>query len=253
MLRLSRWAQAHYWPARFLLIGLHVLLVMLAIRLGLALDLAGVSVPAMWPKTAAVIVAIGFAIYPFGASRIRTTFRRRKLAEGLVLTGSVVAIALLASRMVSDPLTIEASIDPEPVAQFTALAHPDAIQPGEVAAPQALKGKELRTWRRGLRAKVKTYLRTQQRKIDGVGASFLILAIVLLASFVELMVLALACSISCGGAEGLAVVVGLLGTAGVILLVVVGIGAVVRALRRSQDPENPNYERKRSPRKKILE
>jgi hypothetical protein len=254
MLRLSHWAQANYWTARLLLVGLHVLLVMVAIRMGLALDLAGVSIPASAPLFTLAIPLMGWAAYRQLALPSRGTWRQRKWVEGLILTGCVLTIALLAARLVDGPESAAPGGGITPAAQFTALVHPDQAQSDEVLAPQELTGQAKRTWRRALRAKAKTYLRTQQRRIDGVGAFFLILLTVLVASFLELLVLALACSISCGGgSEVLVLLVVVLGTAGVILLGILGISAIVRAIQRSKDPDNPQIRRKRSPRKKILE
>lgn len=250
MLRLTLWAQARPTKARFLLIILHILLVMVAIRLGLALDLAGVSISVIGPLLAAAVILLGFMAYPYGKPIARATWRRRKTAEATILTGAVVAIALLAVQLVSAPIAAIPTTTTAPSAHFTSLTHPDATLD---AATVERKGRDKRLWRRAMRAKVKDYLRGQQRKIDNWGAAALITLSVLLAVFLEMLILALACSISCNGAEGLAVVVGVLGTAGVIILAVVGIGAILRAKRRSENPDDPEFKRKRSPRTKVLE
>ena len=252
MLRLTHWAQAQPGKAQLLLVILHVLLVMVAIRLGLGLDLAGIELPDYAPVVAAVVVGVGFLAYPYGAPAKRATWRRRKWAEATILTGSVGAIALWSALIVSAPVPGAATPSaPSPKAQFTSLTHPDAA-PGEKPTAKQQR-RDQRTWRRALRAKAKQYLRKQQRKIDKWGAAVLIFFTVALAAFLELLVLALACSISCNGAEGLAVVVGGLGTAGVVFLAVVAIGAILRAKYRSENPDDPAIRRRRSPRKKILE
>ena len=249
MLRLTHWAQARPNQARLLLVCLHILLVMVAIRMGLALDLAGVAVPAYAPVAAAVITAVGFLVYPYGQPVARVTWLRRKIAEGTILTGSIAAIAMVSALVVATPLAVTTtSPGPASGGQFTSLVHPERTLSEPLAKSQR---RDQRLWRRALRAKVKQYLRTEQRKIDKWGAAVLIFFTVLLAAFLELVVLALACSISCNGAEGLAVVVGVLGTAGVVLLAVVAVGAILRAKNRSENPDNPSY--RRSPRTKVLE
>jgi hypothetical protein len=252
MLRLTRWAQAQPRKARLLLILLHGLLVMVSIRLGLGLDLAGIAVPAFAPVVAAVVVAVGFLVYPYAKPANRATWRRRKAAESTILTGSVVAIALCSALVVATPIPELAPAKASGAAAvFTSLTHPDATLDDKTTAKQQRRDRRL--WRQALRAKAKDYLRKQQRKIDKWGAGVLIFVTVVLAAFLELLVLGLACSISCNGAEGLAVVVGLLGTAGVVLLAVLAIGAILRARRRSENPDGPVIRRRRTPRKKVLE
>lgn len=255
MYRLTYWARAHVPTARLLLIGLHVLLLMVAIGMGLALDLAGVRIPVGWPEGAAVLIAIGFLTYPYGCAVARRTFRRRKLSEGLVLTGTVLSIALLSAQLVAEPAPFRSTpAAPAPTARFTTLLDPAAAEIAPAPAEQQLRGKEKRTWRRGLRAKAKSYLRTQRKRLDGWGAGLLIVLTILLASALEGLVLLLSCSIACNGAGGIALFVGLFGTAGVVYLGFLAIRAILRELNRSQDPNAPEVIRyRRTPRKKVLE
>ena len=255
MYRLTYWARAHVPTARLLLIGLHVLLVPVSIRLGLALDLAGVRIPAGWPEGAAVLIVIGFLAYPSGRAAVRRTFRRRKLSEGLVLTGTVLSIALLSAQLVAEPAPVRSTpAAPAPTARFTTLLDPAAAEFAPAPAEQQLRGKEKRTWRRGLRAKAKSYLRTQQKRLDGWGAGLLIILTLVVASALEMLVLALSCSMACNGAAGAAILVALLGTAGVVCLGFLAVMAIVRELDRSKNPDAPEViRRRRTPRKKVLE
>lgn len=242
MKTLSRWARSHPRLARCIIVSGHVLLVCLALFVGYSLQEMGISLPAygLFILTGLFIALIAF--YP-------TRTQRKKAGElwgyiwqktgdvGILLIGFLMVAWVFASpgitNSVHTPLFGAITLSKEkekPTAE-------EILASLEYRDKKSLTRQEKRILRKEFKHQLSVYTKASLRGDPETRdrAALVILAI-LGAVGLTILLGALVCSISCGGAEGLAVIVGLLGLVAIIILTFAVMRAIRKGARKRREP-----------------
>jgi len=226
LLKFSNWAKRNLWTARILIVSSHVLLTIFAILLGLILTNLGISIPGYIFLTACLIFSIGLIIYPLKAEKgfkyNKTQFYQRQKLADLMLAGATFIMVLqlgnsyFSSEM--NPVQRDWSITAE--ASYVKIISPEKVAP-TVEHHSEKKVKNSSISRKEKRSSLRSSVEKMQSQINkhseggkaGLGILLIIGSLGLL-----FLVVVLACNLSCSGAEGAAVMVGILGGAAIIFL-----------------------------------
>jgi hypothetical protein len=232
MKQLSLWGFRHKWTARVLIVLSYLLLNCLALAVGDILFSYGIEASGFIVyATAAVYLAV-FLLYPFYRHRkeYKNYYRFQKTCDAILIATSFLLVTSAANlrHTTNSPFHFPAAqavvpIDIQP-AKATAVAEKSKVK----SLVKSFKGKLSSALQ-----KIKAYY--QSRSLGG-QIALIFLAVVLAAALLYL-VLALSCSIACAGSDGAAILVALLGSAGVIFLFVRALRGIRRMRRREQDGE----------------
>ena len=231
MKKISKWARTHKWSARILIIVLILLLNVIGIYTGLLLKNLGILIPVAALLFFAIAYGIGFILYPqlSAANRKRFTNRHyiRQKSCDFLLAASTFCMFIYLGNHTDRVFQYDGLISS---AMATNTIHPkdsSGITWQSISAFSAsLKDEngKLLKWKERkqlLKEQVKA-IKKSGTKSDG-GKALLIILSVLVAMGLIYGILALACSLSCGGSDILAVIVALGGTALIVWLLFVVI------------------------------
>ena len=230
---LSRWAAAHPWTARSLIVLIHLILIFGGLATGVWLFFEDVPVVPLVFRGAAVLTLLLFATYPVR----RTRYWHRKSYDGAFL----VLLFVMVTGWYHAELTALEHRLAEPAARVELIVHQDRGITESIASKgffQKLKSKR-QNLRRSIVAQKQTY-RTNRPPSNGgsiVGGVLMILLGILILSYAGL---ALLCAISCGGVSAGGVALMIMGFGGGIALVVGGVRILSAAQERRR--ERPSYE-----------
>jgi len=220
MRSISLWAFHHKWQARLLLVCIHVLLIAIAWLTGEALYSMHYSVPASLIYLLVLAYFIGCCCYPSRKQRRRykNFYRTQKLCDALVATTSFLLIAAASNHQYVFHSPFHSN----------AAASVQLTNNTNIEKPVKPTGKKISFFKK-LKLKLATAilkLRMHFQKASTGEKVALIILAVLLAGLLLFGVFALSCSLSCSGSDALAVLVGILGTALVIFLLVKAIKSI---------------------------
>lgn len=228
MRNISLWARDNKWPARFIIVISHLLLIFLAFVLGTQLIELNILIPSYfgWIAIAGWLLAAFF--YPVKKS----SFSKRKFFDLLIPMFGFLIFCTVANQ--GRPLLLNHFAESNASIVATEPTLDQLIAKINKEGKKSLTPKEKRLLRKQLRTNIGLYVTAKFQGDDDAAArtGFIILTIIGALGLLFL-VSALACNISCGGAEGLAVLVGLLGFIGVIWLTIV----VIRSIKRKYPKE----------------
>jgi uncharacterized membrane-anchored protein len=243
MKKISLWAKIHPWPARFIIIGIHAILIITAFKTGTLFGELNVSVPAAAFFIFMVVFLTAVFSYPSKSQKNRVSaesfYFRQKSCDFILAASSFCMIVYFGNH--------EKNIFQSNAEIQAAVSHPVSL-PGDssvrayksIAAFNAsLKdenGKSL-SWKEKkklLKQQVKEIKKAKD--ISPGGKVLLILLSVIVALGLLYLLAALSCSIACGGADTLAIIVFLLGTAAIIFFLVRIISRIIgkRAKRKKE-------------------
>lgn len=206
MQTLSRWANTHLWQARILIVGIHVLITILAIRLGLRLFLNDFHFSALARFFFIGIFLTAWIAYPLYQQR--SNYARQKCTDFLLALGTFLMLTYVGNQL---PYTLSLATSPtEAHATFSALKE-------KQEAKTALSFKNVR---KSIKSYFKNRIASLQKE-RAEGNETLRITLIILGALGLLVLLAgLACSISCNGAEGVAIATFIVGLAGVVWLTI---------------------------------
>lgn len=218
MYHLSRWANAHLWQARLLIIGIHVVMTVLALRLGLRLFVNGFQFSDAIQLLFVGIFLLGWAVYPI--SRQQSSYARRKFSDLLLAFSTFLMLTALGNQI---PTFLEIGTPAkEARAAFIVLKE-------KPEAKAAFSLKEVRKY-------AKNYFKSRLEKLKkekAEGNQTLLIILTIIGALGLLYLLAgLACSISCNGAEGVAIAVFIAGLAGIVWLTILLIRKITGRRRK---------------------
>ena len=218
MYHLSRWANAHLWQARLLIIGIHVVMTVLALRLGLRLFVNGFQFSDAIQLLFVGIFLLGWAVYPI--SRQQSSYARRKFSDLLLAFSTFLMLTALGNQI---PIFLEIGTPAkEARAAFIVLKE-------KPEAKAAFSLKEVRKY-------AKNYFKSRLEKLKkekAEGNQTLLIILTIIGALGLLYLLAgLACSISCNGAEGVAIAVFIAGLAGIVWLTILLIRKITGRRRK---------------------
>ncbi|MBL7751472.1 MAG: hypothetical protein JNN29_08805 [Chitinophagaceae bacterium] len=242
MKTLSRWAFTHPRVARCIIVAGHVLLVCLALFVGYSLQEMGITLPAYGLYILIGLFVTLIVLYPSRSQRKKAGehwgYIWQKSGDvGILLIGFLmvtwVSAAPNASNSFHTPLFGAITLSPvkeKPTAE-------EILASLQYRDKKSLTRQEKRILRKEFKHQLSVYTKaTLQGDPETRNRAGLVILAIIGAVGLTLLLGALVCSISCGGAEGLAVIVGLLGLAAIILLTFAVMRAIRKGARRRREP-----------------
>jgi hypothetical protein len=239
MRKIAAWGRANPWTARITLIVSRIILFWLAVYLGSVMIEEGYSISQSFLYLLAAVAIYCGITYPAKTTRKTDPFffRRQKIRDLLI---SVTCFGMIMG-LVQDPSALMSPITGANAATHSSISKgKEKPRADEILA--SLKHRDKKTLtrqeKRILRQEFKKQLKIfaistirgdQPAKAD---AGLKILAIVAAIGLL-LLVGAIACELSCNGSDAAAIIVGVLGTAAVII----GLVAVLKAINRKQQKQ----------------
>ena len=247
--QLSFWAKKHKWASRFIIVFAFVIMNVLGIMTGVLFESLNVTFSSLILVSTILVFLLVFFKYPSKEER-RTAIEKdrsyilQKSCDMLLIVCTFVMFVFFGNQQTSpvNYFVLNASA-------ANTFTHPKDTTKGYKSVDEFKKmmtdenGKTLKWKERKklLKQQIKA-IKKDKTMSDG-GKVGLIILCVLLALILAYGVAALACSLSCSGAEGAAVVVAILGLAGVVLLTIFLIRGIVRKSKRDKTKEiNPDAE-----------
>jgi membrane protein implicated in regulation of membrane protease activity len=239
---LSFWAKKHKWASRFIIVFSFIMMNVLGIITGYLFNSLNVAFSSFVLFSTILVFLLAWFKYP---SKKKTTnafekdrsYIMQKTCD-LVLIGSTFIMFVFFGNSQSSPinyfvLTSSAntfSVPKDSTKTYKSLDEFKKMMSDKNGNP--LKWKERKKL---LKNQIKAIKKADDMS-DG-GKVALIILCVLLALVLAYGVAALSCSLSCSGAEGAAVVVAILGAAGIIFLTIALIRAILKKSKKSKSKE----------------
>lgn len=243
MRRLSTWAKLNPWKARFIIIAGHFLLGGIAYFLSMQLVDAGRELSSLFLCCCIGVFIITAAVYTIikkkekNAENKQYFFIRRKTGDLL--------IGICTFCMACWVFTNFHQYLPQfyPASQATSVG-PSAEKPTaeeilnslQYRDKKSLTRTEKRILKKEFRKQLKIYAKAKitGNKLEANKALLIILAVIAACGLISLLA-GLACTISCNGSETLAFILFVVGTAGIIWLLVITINAIHRKKKKKED------------------
>lgn len=234
--QLSFWAREHKWSSRFIIVFSFIIMNMLGIITGLLFSDLNVIFSAWFILLSMFVFGITWLKYP--AKRQNNTYAFRKTCDVVLISSTFLMFMYFGNRQVmpisssvfSASAVTSSSLPKDSTKTYKSLEEFKKSLQDENGKP--LKFKERKKL---LKQQIKA-IKKDKTMSDG-GKVGLIILCVLLALILAYGVAALSCSLSCSGSEGAAVVVAVLGLAGIALLTFFLIRSIVRKSRKEKEKE----------------
>lgn len=241
--QLSFWAKKHKWPSRFIIVSSFIIMNILGIVTGYLFNSLNVTFSSLVLLLTILVFLIAWLKYP---SRKKTTnaiekdrsYIMQKTCD-MVLIGTTFMMFVYFGHRQTSPInyfvpTSSAantfSLPKDSSKTYKSLEEFKKMLSDENGKPLKLKERK-----KLLKNQIKAIKNADDLSTGGKIA--LITLCILLALVLAYGVAALACSLSCSGAEGAAVVVAILGLAGIILLTVFLIRSILRKTKKHKSKE----------------
>ena len=231
MRNLSYWAKHHPAIARSIIVFSRCLLAAIAYFLGTELLKFDMELSPLWIYFFILVFFVTGATYP--SVRKRDNYKKRKLYDLLIASCSFFMVLCLANQL-NKPFALYQNayasviVDPSPYRNAEAKKLLEQFQKGEKTR---FTSKEKRIIKREFKYQLGQFAKAKVlgRKATADQVLLIILACIAAVGLLYL-VAALSCSIACNGADALAVIVLLAGTA----LIVWGLVRVIRSISRKR-------------------
>jgi membrane protease YdiL (CAAX protease family) len=234
MYKISLWASRHIWPARVIIVCCNVAATFLAVFIGAALYDLEITLPRYWFYGAVALFLATFLIYPQkNVSRFKRSYKYRKACDSLLLLTTFVFTICIGNqpqqllRITTLPLAAAVPSSETP-AKFRIDNAGKSIQPG-------IKKWSKRALKKTLRERIKVLKTAYEESGKGRKIAMIILSI-LVALMLLFLVAAISCNIACAGADGLAILVLLLGVGIITLLFVRTVRRIKKGPRQKNQP-----------------
>jgi len=231
MRSISLWAKHHRQHARIIIIICRFLLICLACFLGTQLSQSAVMPSPLWTFFFMVVFFITGAHYP--SERSAKNYRKRKLYD-LIIASCGFLMAVCVTSELNKPFIGYQSVEATAAAVPSLYKFPEA----EKLLKQFEKGEKIKFSARKKRIIKKEFnyqlLKYAKAKFTGnkstADQTLLIILACIAAVGLLYLVAGLACTLSCNGSDAAAIIVAILGTAGVIW----GLVAIIRSIKRKR-------------------
>jgi hypothetical protein len=239
MRKIAAWGRANPWTARITLIVSRIILFWLAVYLGSVMIEEGYSISQSFLYLLAAVAIYCGITYPAKTTRKTDPFffRRQKIRDLLI---SVTCFGMIMG-LVQDPSALMSPITGANAATHSSISKgKEKPTADEILASlkhrdkKTLTRQEKRILRQEFKKQLKIFAISTIRgdRPAKADAGLKILAIVAAIGLL-LLVGAIACELSCNGSDAAAIIVGVLGTAAVII----GLVAVLKAINRKQQKQ----------------
>ncbi len=234
MKTISRWAKNHVPEARVLLVFLKINLGLLAIYLGLLITDTGSFTPGWFLYIIAALAAYSFYSYPNRQHTQQNFYRKQKTRDFLLGLCAFCMLAGITNRL-DRPLPQSGTI-----ANASSIMHignaAQIITSLKHRDKKTLSRKEKKILKKEFFQQVKDYTMASLLNDKAAkGEAWKIILVIIAALGLSFLLAGLACSLSCSGAEGAAVVIALLGLTGIIW----GSVALIKRIQRGPPAKTP--------------
>lgn len=228
MKKLSYWGKQHPWLARVIIVIGHLILLVTAIYIGLLSASHDWMIKPWQIMSFAVILVFSMIAYPVKGIRkgiLKHSYSRQKLMDGILVMSSFLLIAGTSNRYANLPAAIPQEM--KPLSEF--MVH----KPSSLETQKLPTSKDFNRALKKMRKQARKSLRMERKRMlanrsSSSEAGNIILTILVAVGVVILwaVILSLSCSLSCSGNEGMAWIVFIGGTGGLVLLSILAIKAI---------------------------
>jgi len=237
MRTISNWARLHPATARILIILFHLTLGLIAYFLATELFKRNLILPGIVSTVCILLFIASVLFYPDrirGVKKTNAGFIRQKTCDFLLAFCGFVLAIFICNRVLFDQMPVTQPVQASIVIEKPLYKHAeskkllDALKSGEIDKKD-LTRKEKRILKDEFKYQLGQFV---DAKLHGdkarAGDAGLIILTIIGAGLLLYLVAALACTLSCNGSDAAALVVVLLGTAGIVF----GLIAVLKAIKR---------------------
>ena len=237
--QISFWAKEHKWASRFIIVLALIIISASGIFTGYLLKTLDITFSSQILWSAIVVFLIAWFNYPLKKKITGTTARTRsyiiRKSCDLVLIGATLMMCIYFGNRESSPINyfaLTSSAATFTLPRDSSKAYKSLEEFKKMMFDKDGKPLKWKERKKLLKKQVKAIKNADDMSTGGQVA--LIILCVLLALILAYGVAALACSLSCSGAEGAAVIVAIFGLAGIILLTVFLIRRILRKPKRDR-------------------
>lgn len=241
MRKISAWARNHRHLARLFVIVIKLLLIFMALLTGRLLSSMGIALPDSKGYSALLILLLAAMLYPT-PNRARLSkklfYLRQKSCDFTLAICTFIAMVAVANNQLYPATSFYSYASNSSAIATQRPTAEEIIASLKYRDKKSLTKQEKRILRQEFKKQLKIFSKAtlSGNKKDGDKAALIILVIIG-AIGLTLLLTALVCSLSCGGAEGAAVAVALLGMVAIIWLSV----ALIRRINRGPRDRNKNW------------
>lgn len=234
MRNISVWASRHKWTARFIIVGSFFILNCIGLFLGDVLIASGTLISSIWIYLISFIFIAGFITYPSRKEKkaYKNFYNRQKTSDLLLVSTTFLLIICFGNHYSlpknQSPFAFTYVNAIELTRANTTTIHETFIDPSPKKKTSIIK-----KWKQKIRDNIRTIRREYKDATPGERTALIVLSIIV-ALGLFFLVLSASCSLSCSGADGAALVVGLLGTGLIVFLLV----RVIKRINRGE-PKKP--------------
>jgi hypothetical protein len=237
MYTISVWVSRHVWPSRIALVLLYVLLTLLGLFIGAALQLFQILIPLFFFYLAVILFLSVFLLYPEKYQRHRFThfYRYQKTCDFVLVAATFYFIVCLGNQPQQFLHFGTQSATASTFSPQIGVAAKSSTVAEKMIHPQKLSKKALRhVLFKKIRVLHKTYKDTSVA-----GKIALILLSLIVAVVVGYGIVGISCSLACAGSEGFALIVLILGGGLIIFFLVRVIRRILKGPKQS-NPDKPS-------------
>lgn len=239
MKKISFWACHHRFQARLLILLIYIFLNGIGLFLGDVLFSSGITIPAFLIYATCFAFVLACGIYPLKKDKAhyKNFYRRKKLTDLLLSATTFFLIISFGNHynntraILSSPYQSVYALESNPAPTYF-------NEKFNKAEPGVKKKSGIKSLKQKLRENIRLLRKEYKNSSNGEKTALIILSILVAIALLFLLA-ALSCSIACGGAEGAAIVVALLGTALIIFLLAKVIKGINRGKPKKEIPATP--------------
>ena len=240
MRKISSWARYHPWQARFYIVLIKVALILIAIFTGRLFADQDITLS---PVLIVISVIILFSVLIFYPEKTSNAFHKRKMYAmrktcdfGLAFTTFILITALANNNtFIIYDTTLSAASTTSVNTTFPPTAQ-EILASLKYRDKSTLTRQEKRILKQELGKQIKSYAVAMASGNGKQGEKIALIILTIIGALGLTIILAsLACSISCSGAEGLAIAVTIVGLAGIIWGTIAIISSIVKRHRRKKN------------------
>lgn len=224
MKKISVWAKLHPGIAQGVIIACHLLLFILATFIGNAASNAGLFISPYWLAFTGTLFLAAFFYYPRNQNKraLIRNYWRRKTCDFLIIFGGFIMLCISINHLnmqVTTATRLNATSINFSILPVKRLTATEILATGKKG--NQLSRQEKKTLKMELKYQVKAWTAAQRNgNVSAKNNSALVILAIIGALGLGFLLMMLVCTIACGGAEGAAVGVAIIGLAGIIWLTV---------------------------------
>lgn len=237
MKKISLWARHHRWQTRFLIIIIYIILNLIGLFFGDILFASGVVISSFVIYAVCFVFLLGLIFYPSrkDKDKYQNFYSRQKFNDFILVTTSFLLIVSFGNHY-----NLSQSVSQSPFHSIYSIASTTVSleQSNGLSIEKPVKKKKaFKSFKQKLKENIRLLRKEYKDASPGERTALIILSVIVALGLL-LLVAALSCNISCGGAEGAALAVGILGTALIIFLLV----KVIKRINRGKPKKEPTPE-----------